>query len=266
MNHPDTLVSYGASIWQRRYFWGSMVLLDLRNRYKRSILGLGWTLANPLAMTFVLCVVFCSVFGVNIRDYAPFVLSGMAFWNYLNGSVIEGCQCLYAGEAYIRSSPAPLAIYPLRQTLGLTVHFAAIFSLTLIVTILCRGFGTMWAWPCLIPAVVMLFLMCWSLATIFGFANVFCPDVQHLSSIAMQLLFYLSPVFCPVELLRSRGLGVLVDWNPIAQFMELIRAPLLEGRPPTLWAIGLTSFITLLTMTTAYRLLRKYERTVIFRM
>jgi lipopolysaccharide transport system permease protein len=80
------------------------------------------------------------------------------------------------------------------------------------------------------------------------------------------LLFYLSPVFCPVELLRSRGLGVLVDWNPIAQFMELIRAPLLEGRPPTLWAIGLTSFITLLTMTTAYRLLRKYERTVIFRM
>jgi len=259
-----TIVDYGASIWMRRYFWCSLVLLDLRNRYKRSVLGLGWTLANPIAMTTVLCVVFRAIFGVDLREYAPFVLSGMAFWNYVSGAVIEGCHCFYTSESYIRSTPAPMAIYSLRTTLGLTVHFCVVFMLTLVMAIALRGPVVLMGLPYLLAFLPLLFVFCWSLATIFGFMNVFFPDVQHLATIGMQLLFYLSPVFCPPSLLESRGLGFLTRYNPLARMLELIREPILHGRAPSWQSAVVACAATAVTSLIAWRMLKKHQQSVIF--
>jgi len=63
---------YIASVWRCRYFWLSLVKMDLRTRYRRSVLGLGWSLLHPIAMTVVLCTVFHSLFKMNIVDYGRF--------------------------------------------------------------------------------------------------------------------------------------------------------------------------------------------------
>src|SRR5208283_3346002 len=94
--------TYLADIWRCRYFWLSLVKMDLRTRYRRSVLGLGWSLLHPIAMTTILCIVFQRIFHVDLRDYAPRVLSGLTFWNYLVSVTILGCQCFFHGEAYIR--------------------------------------------------------------------------------------------------------------------------------------------------------------------
>src|SRR5215207_9536845 len=118
------MVNYLASVWDCRYFWLNLVKMDLRTRYRRSVLGLGWSLLNPIAMTIILCVVFSKVLMPNggARDYAPYLLAGLATWNYILTATIQGCQCLYQGEPYIRQHPAPMAIYPLRTALGGMVH------------------------------------------------------------------------------------------------------------------------------------------------
>lgn len=266
MSGFPSAVDYGNSIWARRYFWASLVMLDLRTRYRRSLLGMGWTLANPVAMTIVLSVVFHTLFGVELREYIPFVLSGMAFWNYFSGSIIEGCSCLYAGEAYIRSTPSPVAVYSLRTTLGLTIHFLVVFALTIVVGLIFRGPSALLGLPSLLIALPLLFGLCWSLATIFGFLNVFYPDVQHLSTIVMQLLFYLSPIFCPPELLINRGMGALVRFNPISYFLELVRMPLLHGSAPSLTAVGVSVGTTAVSALIAWRIIRKHEQTIVFHM
>ena len=115
--------SYLAAIWRCRYFWMSLVKMDLRTRYRRSVLGMGWSLLHPIAMTTILCVVFHTVFHQPIREYAPFLLAGLATWNYIVTATLQGCQCFFQGESYIRQYPAPLAVYPLRTALGGTVHF-----------------------------------------------------------------------------------------------------------------------------------------------
>src|SRR5688572_9379330 len=114
---------YCAEIWRKRYFWLSLVRMDLRRRYRRSMLGIGWSLLNPILMTCVFCVVFAKLFGEDLTTYAPFVLSGLAFWAFISGTTTEGCQCFYVGEHYLRQHPTPLAIFPLRTTLGLFAHF-----------------------------------------------------------------------------------------------------------------------------------------------
>ncbi len=85
--------AYAAAIWQCRYFWFSLVCMDLRTRYRRSVLGLGWSLLNPIAMTAVLCMVFHNLFQMKVEEYGPFLLSGLTFWNFLSASITRGCTC-----------------------------------------------------------------------------------------------------------------------------------------------------------------------------
>ena len=83
------------------------------------MIGVGWSLLHPILMTIVLCMVFSTILKVeNIWRYAPYLLSGLIFWNYITTNCTQGCHCFFLGESYIRQHPAPLAIYPLRTTLG----------------------------------------------------------------------------------------------------------------------------------------------------
>ena len=117
------MTAYVADMWRLRHFWIGLVRNDLRNRYRRSLLGLGWSLLQPVAMTIVLCTVFAGVFGASLREYAPYLLSGLTFWSFVSVTATTGCQSFFQGESYIRQHRAPLAIYPLRTTLGAGYHF-----------------------------------------------------------------------------------------------------------------------------------------------
>ena len=104
------MLGYCNSVWECRWFWLSLVRADLRSRYRRSFLGLGWSLLQPIAMTVVLCVVFRGLMDVNIQEYAPYLLSGLCFWYALMAVAVGGCASLYQSEQYIRQHPAPVRI------------------------------------------------------------------------------------------------------------------------------------------------------------
>src|SRR5215210_3734707 len=106
------MLTYLAAVWKCRFFWFSLVKMDLRARYRGSVLGIGWSLLHPIAMTTILCLVFSKIFNADINYYAPFLMAGLTCWNYITGASLLGSQCFFQGECYIRQHPAPLAIYP----------------------------------------------------------------------------------------------------------------------------------------------------------
>ena len=118
------MIAHLSAVWQFRYFWLSLVRLDLQNRYRRSVLGIGWSMLHPLAMTVVFCVAFGGILGTDDwRVYAPFLLAGMIVWDFVKGSALQGCESFIRAEAYIRQCPLPYSIYPLRTVLGTFIHF-----------------------------------------------------------------------------------------------------------------------------------------------
>jgi ABC-type polysaccharide/polyol phosphate export permease len=260
------MYGYCSEIWQRRFFWLTLVRMDLRRRYRRSVLGIGWSLLNPILMTCVFCVVFAKLFGEDLTTYAPFVLSGLAFWSFASGVVTESCQCFYAGEHYIRQLPAPLAIYPLRTTLGLFAHFMIALLILLLMVWGLRGaenLGSLWS---VVPALGMFFLLAWSVAVCAGVLNVVFPDMQHLIQVGMQVLFYLTPVFYSGKMLAKHRLQWLMDCNPLAACIELLRAPILDARLASwqTWGIvaGFTSIVGVAAVLTLWRM----ERRLIYRL
>src|SRR5258708_5382990 len=83
--HGCPMSNYASHVGNVRHFWLSLVRMDLRTRYRRSVLGLGWSLLQPLAMTAVLCLVFSQIVGITVTVYVPHLLTGLVCWNFLVG-------------------------------------------------------------------------------------------------------------------------------------------------------------------------------------
>src|SRR5271155_3367134 len=108
--------TYINRIYALRFFWLTLVYNDFRNRYRRSFLGVAWSLARPLGMTLVLYVVFSKNedFSANSASYAPYLFTGIAIWQFLTESILLGCTCFAEGASYLRQQPVPVLIFPMR--------------------------------------------------------------------------------------------------------------------------------------------------------
>jgi ABC-type polysaccharide/polyol phosphate export permease len=258
------MTEYLNSIWRCRFFWLSLVRMDLRTRYRRSVLGMGWSLLHPIAMTAILCTMFHKILGVDILEYGPFLLAGLACWNYILSVTLQGCQCLFQGESYIRQYPAPLAIYPLRTTLGCAIHFLLALGVVVVLSWYLHGFGNLPALLTLVPAVLLLFVFGWSLAVLAGFANVYFQDTQHLAEVGFQLLFYATPIIYTEQVLREHSMAWLLQCNPLVAFMQLIREPILQGRPPSPATFAAAVTIVFVAAASAVGMLVRQQRRIIF--
>jgi lipopolysaccharide transport system permease protein len=258
------MLAYTADVWKCRYFWMSLVKMDLRTRYRRSVLGIGWSLLHPIAMTTVICTVFHALFNMDVADYGPFLLSGITTWGYISSVVTQGCDSLYNGESYIRQHPAPLAIYPLRTVLGAAFHFFLALMVVLLLTWCFKGFGNLAAIVTLVPTFLLFIVLGWSLAVLSGLAHVMFADMKHLLEIGLQIVFYATPIFFPADEMKKRGLAWLVDYNPAAVWLDMVRQPVLNGNFPTAWAWGVTFGSTALAFGLAVLTLVRLQRRLIF--
>jgi lipopolysaccharide transport system permease protein len=258
------MVAYLVQIWRLRYFWSSLVRIDLRNRYRRSVLGIGWSLLHPILMTAVLCAVFCPLFRVDYRQFAPYLLAGLAFWNFLVTTASQGCHCFFQGEAYIRQQAAPLMIYPLRTVLGTAIHGLAALSVVLTFTWCIHGFGNVPALLSLVPTLGLMFLLGWSVALCCGLTNVIFQDTQHLIEVVFQILFYLTPIMYPAKVLAERRMEWLVKYNPLAAFLDLLRVPILDGQVPAWGAYATALGMVAVLLAMAMFALNRLERRLIF--
>jgi len=260
-----SVTAYLSDIWRLRYFWMALVRIDLRNRYRRSTIGIGWSLLHPIAMTIVFCVVFSQFFGQNWREYGPYVLTGLIFWNFITSGMNQGCQCFFQGESYIRQHPAPLAIYPLRTALGAGIHF--IFGLCVLLTLvwMVNGFGNLPFLLSLVPTLMLMFIFCWALAICMGVLNVLFQDCQHLIEVLLQILFYLTPIMYNTDDLLLKGkLLRIFNLNPLAIMLRMLREPVLKGQLPSLHTYELGLSVAALATVAAVLTLMRFERRIIF--
>jgi ABC-type polysaccharide/polyol phosphate export permease len=256
---------YFERIWQLRYFWFSLVKIDLRTRYRRSMLGIGWSLVRPLAMCAVLCIVFSKLFNADVVFYGPYLLLGLAVWQFLIESTIGGCTCFVVAANYIRQQPLPLAIFPLRTVMGAGFHGLIALSVAVLLVLVLRGPGNLIYLPALAVAVVLIFFFGWLMSILASFAHAHFPDTQHLLEIGFQILFYLTPVMYPPEILEGRGrIAMVINLNPVTYFLDIVRRPLLYGEipPPEVYLVAGGTVVVLALL--AAWVLRKLEKTLVF--
>lgn len=258
------MTRYLTEVWRSRFFWLSLVRMDLQLRYRRSVLGVGWSLLYPLASTLVLCVAFHEIFHQSIRDYALRLMVGLAWWGYVSGVTIQGCQCFVDAESYIRQHSIPMAVYPLRNALGSMIHFVIALTLVLGLAMVWyfRGFGHLPSLAILPVSLVLLLVFGWAVSVLAGYVNAAFRDIQHLSNIGFQVLFYLTPIIYPKNHTPSQ-LQQVFAYNPLVPFLDIVREPVLEGRIPPLETFTAATLATLVITAVAVLFLRRLQKRVI---
>ena len=234
----------------------NLTLRELRGKYKRSALGWGWSLLNPLATMAVYTVVFSVLLEITpppgdpsgLDVFALFLLCGLLPWNFVANSVNGGMSSLVANANLIRKVWFP------RESLVIAVVSAAAFSLliefgVLFVALLIAGNMVLPWLPVVAVVIVLQFLFCLGVALVLSVCNVYFRDTQHLLSILLQLWFYATPIVYPVETVEENTSDLvfrLYQANPMFQFVEAYRDLLYDLRMPTLgqfaamtgWAVG----------------------------
>jgi len=213
---------------------------DVRQRYRRSVLGPFWLTVSMGVMIGTIGVVFGQIFNSPMQDFLPFLSIGLVLWNFISTSITEGCVGFISSEAIIKQLPIPLFIHILRlmwRNIIILAHNIVIFPIVLIF----YHKEISWIPLISIPGFFLLFLnVIWMVL----FLSVLCARYRDLPQIVASLLlvmFYLTPIMWMPSLLPQQNTNVkLLILNPFFHLMEIVKAPLLGNLPSILnWKVSI---------------------------
>ncbi len=258
------MIEYTNNILGARYFWWHLALADIRIKYRRSFLGLAWAVIQPFMMTLLLTFVMGSIFHSDIKAYAPFIFSGLIFWECIVSCSVAGCSSFINAEGYIKQFKHPLMIYSLRAVIPCFVNFFYAFMGLIVWVLIWKPSNIGLEWFTLFFSFVLLFLFAWPLSTINAFIGIKFRDYSQLLMILLQIVYYISPIFFLPKLFANANLGFLIEYNPIAHALNLFRKPLLEGIYPSFDDYAYTILAASFFWLCASTMVRVSEKKVIF--
>ena len=225
-----------------------MVRRDILTRYKRSVLGVAWTMLNPLGTSIVLAVIFSSVFGGSDKSYPVYVLAGLIAWNFFSQTTNAAIVNLVWGGGLLNR------IYIPRTVFGVSAVGTGLVNLTLSLVpliIIMLAFSIPLSPSMLILPIPILFLAMFSLGVGLFISSlaIYYSDVAEMYQIVLLAWFYLSPVIFKDEFLPPQVLVFIKLFNPMYHMINLFREPIYEGRVPDInefLVSGLWAIITLL--------------------
>jgi ABC-type polysaccharide/polyol phosphate export permease len=219
----------------------------IRTRYKRSALGVVWTLLNPLLNMTVLTIAFSSFFRASLENYPVYVLSGLIFWSFYTQTTTFAMNSLVWGGSLLKRIYLPRSIFAVAAVSNGLINLGlSLIPLILIMLVLGHPFHPTW-W--LLPlAVLLLAMFSLGAALFFSILAVFFTDVLDMYQVALQALFFLTPIMYPKDILPPHLVWYL-DLNPLYNLLELFRAPLYAGvipGPSTILAAVASAVVALL--------------------
>jgi homopolymeric O-antigen transport system permease protein len=223
-----------SDLWRFRELVAMLVERDLKVRYKRSVLGMGWTLINPLLQMVVYTLVFSFIMRVSVPAFPVFILSGLLPWTLVSVSIAGSSHCLLNNQGLIRKVAVPQMVWPMAVVASKLVDL--LLSLVPFAAIaFAYGRGPSWSWIALVPAVIFATTFSVGLGLLFSSLTVFYRDMRHLTDILLQVWFYVTPVLYPASFLEKvphPWIQWLLRLNPAAPVVQLFQEPLYEGRLP----------------------------------
>lgn len=220
-----------------------LVARDIKLRYRRSILGMAWSLLNPLAELLVLTFVFTFILPVRVPNFIVFLYIGILSWTWFRSSLYNGTSVIVNNRELIRLPGFPIAILPVVATASNFIHF--LLSLPILGVFIALSGVNIKGTVVLLPLVMTIqFLFTISLIYFLAAVHVTFRDTQYLLGIALMLGFYLSPIFYQVKNVPPQYLP-FYNLNPMVHIIESYRSILLFGSLPEVRNIAVIAGISL---------------------
>jgi ABC-type polysaccharide/polyol phosphate export permease len=234
-----------------------LVANELKLRYRRSVLGLMWTMLNPMLTMLILTAVFSHAMRVPIEGFPAFVLSALLPWNFFSQSLSSGCLTVLQNERLIRNMRVPGAIFPIALVSSQLLNLLLAMVPLLLVML--------WQRVALTPAIIAI---PWFAAALWAFTSgvtlalsagsVFFRDLTHIVQVVLTGLFYLTPIIYPVTIIPS-SYRFFFELNPLVYLAIPFRTIFLDGVIPAPEVFLASAFLALATFLAGLAIFRRGE-------
>jgi ABC-2 type transport system permease protein len=242
-----------------RELWAHLAWQDIKQRYRRSVLGPFWITISQGVIALGLGLLYGVLFGAPFQTFLPYVTTGLIIWTFISNCLSEGMETFISNEGLIKHLPAPLSVYALRTVWRQMIMFGHNIIVYVIVFVLFFGYldgpyslsqsvachpggychpGLSWHYLLAIPGFVLVALNAAWVSLFLGIISTRFRDFPQLINALIQLLFYMTPIVWPVDALLSTGgrrqalaqyVRPLLDLNPFYHLVQVVRGPLTGG-------------------------------------
>lgn len=251
----------------QRELWLSLGWQDIKQRYRRSVLGPFWIAIATGFQAAAMGVLYSALLSQSLTDFLPYVTVGLIVWNLIQASILEGAEVFIANEGLIKQLPSALSVHIYRLIWRQLLFFVHNLSIYLIVLV---AFGTWrhlnWASLLAVPALGLIVLNAGWVSIVFGIFATRYRDIGPILGSMTLMLFVLTPVMWSTDTLHKQGGNVserakLMEIIPTYHYLDIVRAPLL-GRPQAAYHWYIVIAITIVGWIVAMAALRKYRSRV----
>lgn len=222
-------------LWRYRGLLRLLIANSIKTRYKRSALGVVWTLLNPLLNTLVLTIAFSRILRFEVENYTIYLLVGLLFWNFFAQTTTHSMNTLIWGSNLLKRIYIPRTIFAVSVVgNGLVNFLLSLIPLALIMAVMRHPFKLTLL---LLPYVLLLMAMfTLGLSLFISTLAVFFVDVVDMYSILLSAWFYLTPIIYPISIIPSKYVQIMA-LNPMNVMLGLFRSLIYSGELPSQNAI-----------------------------
>ena len=212
-------------------FLKELVSRDVKVKYRRSILGVLWTLLNPLLMMTVLSIVFSNLFKFDIENFPLYLLCGQVIFNFFNDATTNAMSAIIGSASLIKKVYVPKYVFTVSKITSSFVNMIFALGALIIVFIVCRVVPNVFF--LFIPVILLQeYLFCLGLGMLLAQGCVFFRDIQHIYNAVLTAWMYLTPLFYPITLLPEALRKLVMTLNPMYFYITQFRQIVLECRMP----------------------------------
>ncbi|MBA3523876.1 MAG: ABC transporter permease [Geodermatophilaceae bacterium] len=254
--------------WRQRPLWGHLGWQDIKQRYRRSVLGPIWITISMAVTAVALGILYAGLFGNSLEKQLPYILVGFIVWNFISACILEGSMVFISNAGLITHLPAPVSTHVFRlvwRQILLFGHNLVVYLIMLVVFPQPLGWGTLLA----IPAFALLVLNAFWVGLLVGIVSTRFRDLPPVVQSLVQLTFFLTPIVWIYEDLQDsanasiRERARIAELNPFLHFLEIIRRPLL-GQSFELRHWVVVAVVTVLGWTLTAVAMRNYRSRVAY--
>ncbi len=208
------MIKYVKNFWHYRYLLYELVTKGIKLKYRRSYLGILWSLLEPIMETAVLTVVFGTLFGNNDVRFPLYILSGRLIYTYFSQGTKTSLRSIRSNAGMIKKIYVPKYLYPLSSVLYTFVIFVISLIVLVILGLIVGAYPNLRWFGLLLPLSVLL-LMTYGVGMILSTVGVFFRDMEYLWDVLLMIVMYCSAIFYYPERLLTSGFSWILTLNPL---------------------------------------------------
>lgn len=216
---------------KNQFLFEELVKRDFKQKYKRTVLGMGWSILSPLLTLLVLDIIFSNFFGTNIEHYTIYLFCGNLLFSYFSESTNQGMNSLMANAGIFSKVNVPKYIFLLSKNVSALINFG-LTLLIFFVFVVASGLPITLDFICLLYPIACLIVFNIGMGLILSALFVFFRDIGYLYSLFTMLLMYSSAIFYSIDIL-PKNLQFLFYWNPVFVYITYFRSIVVDGFIPT---------------------------------